>query len=114
MIRRLLERLLYVEEDPSDPSSYLNRRWRWGPYVDAFRWGACVGIGFYLVQWEGKRHKPRFLQGAYLQIRPLEWRFGQLHLYYDGPHCLYRFGPFWFTNELRWCLKCMPADGGAR
>lgn len=38
---------------------------------------------------------------------PIQWRFGQDHGWYDGPHCSYRFGPFEFTESWSDCKKCL-------
>jgi hypothetical protein len=35
------------------------------------------------------------------------WVFGQFHDYYDGPHCSYNFGPFYYiTSNNDKCKKC--------
>ena len=92
----------------------LDRRWRW--VLGAAHWNhrVAVGMDLLLTQFEGKRDPdPTVVQSANLLFiyDPREWKVGQDHMYYDGPHCLYQFGPFALSWELdRDCHKCMP-DG---
>lgn len=43
----------------------------------------------------------------FLDVNFKRWHFGAEHIYYDGPHCSYSFGPF----HLHWtddnCDKCL-------
>jgi hypothetical protein len=43
------------------------------------------------------------------------WLWGAYHAYYDGPHCVFSFGPVHvqWSGALRdgWCEKCHPKEG---
>ncbi len=72
----------------------------------------CIGISQYITKFQGEiKGYPTEIANIGIQIRPLAWRFGQDHIYYDGKHCLYKFGPIWFENS--WggnCNKCWPEE----
>lgn len=90
----------------------MNRRWVCGPSIWLFETGFEIGFGRYLIQYEGKPCVPPVLVAhGGIQFRPFEWKLEQEHIYYDGPHCLYMFGPVWF-NRSWWtlCKKCSPED----
>lgn len=109
MIRRLLDKLLHVEDDPSD-RCYHNRRWRWTPIIELDRRGRAlyIGISLDLVQYDGKPHSPRAVHYRDFSLHPFDWQIGQDHVYYDGPHCCYKLGPFRFSESWRRCAKCEP------
>lgn len=45
--------------------------------------------------------------GFDVNLNPLRWSFGFVHCYYDGPHCLFNFGPFQIQyNGKKWCTLC--------
>lgn len=110
-IRKLIEKILYIEDDPKDPY-YKNRRWLWWPVIGHWKGRIYFGVEKQLIQYNDKIQKPKPLQDFHIQLvyNPMKWEFGQKHMYYDGPHCFYMFGPFAIYTSLLWCLKCMPDD----
>lgn len=110
MIRRLLDKLLYVEDAPF---SDMGRRWRWAPSVELDREHRAlhVGISLDLVQWEGKPCSPQAVRYFDVSMRPFDWQIGQEHTYYDGPHCCYKLGPVWITKSWVWCNRCAEESG---
>jgi hypothetical protein len=107
-----IERLLYFEDDPSDGHNYMNRRWRYWPAATADRERITIGIEVQMCRFRGVDEAPRVTQCRYLEFifSPREWRIGRYHIYYDGPHCSYCFGPFHYYSHWGWCLKCMPPE----
>jgi hypothetical protein len=106
-----------VDEDPEDPMNVLDRRWRWVPNFCAWDWRLYAGISLEIIRFQGKDRyeNPRSVRmyGLTVILNPYEWIFSQKHLYYDGPHCFYHFGPFvWVSDGNDWdCEKCMPEGG---
>lgn len=104
-IHRLLDRLLIIEDDA--PEMGLHRRWRWGPSVSIERWGVAIGVVLHLIQANGQPLLKKYpVQWFHLQLRPTQWRWGQIHVYYDGAFCCYQFGPVWIDRHWGWCEKC--------
>jgi hypothetical protein len=52
------------------------------------------------------------VRGITLGLRKV-WEFGQGHLYYDGPHCSYMFGPFVLNVDRDHCDKCYEEGFGS-
>ena len=117
-MKRILEWLLYIDEDqsPENTMRAFNRRWRYWPAVGHWNGRVYLGLQLQLIQFKGELYdKPTVAEDFQLQFiyDPRKWKIGQEHMYYDGPHCIYDFGPFAIYRHWGWCLKCMPADGNA-
>lgn len=109
-LRRLYEKIFYIE-DIGD--NYTNgRRWRYWPEIGFYKGRFYIGVCIQLIQVENKPRKPDAIQDATIQLfyDPRKWVIGQEHIYYDGPHCHYQFGPFAWNTSWRWCKKCMPDE----
>ena len=112
MISRLIQWLLYFSEKPGD-RHYNNRRWRYWPQIGFYNGRFYIGWALELVQFAGKVYdEPTICSDWNIQFvyDPRKWRFGQEHLYYNGPHCFYEFGPIAFIEAWRWCEKCCPKE----
>jgi hypothetical protein len=100
----------YVEDDGM-VKEHAPRRWRWTPYVD-FRW-LWWEFGFHLalIMLKGEPYKDD-MTGAgsektfVLILDPRRWKVEQDHIYYDGEHCWYQFGPFVYRRMYINCAKC--------
>lgn len=112
IFNKIIEKIFYINETPNGEMSHLNRRWRYMPKGGHYGYGKLFYIGWSteLVQYEGKPMEPRVIQEVQMQFiyHPKMWKIGQEHMYYDGPHCFYQFGPFRYYNGWRWCKKCYP------
>lgn len=71
---------------------------------------ACAdGIGLFgqgQSRADGSWKTDSFDAVLYVDTRPKFWRIGRTHLYYDGPHCIWRFGPICFIRESTDCREC--------
>ena len=121
-LKRLYEKLIYVEDYPDNKMGNYPRRWKWSPYFEhygkskngEFEWYTIdIGIDLNLIQYKGEvREKKDWtpVRSMYIGIcyHPKLWKISVDHMYYDGPHCLYQFGPLRFYKSWDWCKKCMP------
>lgn len=108
-MRRFLPRM---GEASNDTMRHLKRMWMYMPTIHWWNGRINIGVELELVQYEGKPCEPRPVQSFIfgLVIFPWKWKFGQEHMYYDGPHCMYDLGPFSLYKSWNWCTKCMPED----
>lgn len=104
------------QEKPGDPhwdENFSPRGWCWYPVI-SFRllWWE-IGFEQRLVMWKGKkaRGEPIYGKALILKLDPREWKIEQDHIWYDGPHCWYQFGPFCYRKHgLYNCARCSPND----
>jgi hypothetical protein len=96
--------------DADAPGEGFARRWCWGISLYAKAGVFVIDVGRFLTQFEGEPMEPKIVASVGLQFRPFDWQLGQEHIYYDGPHCIYKLGPFWFAREWTWCTKCYGDD----
>ncbi len=85
--------------------------WKIRPYMKFSKdlnWLFTFGINEEIIQFEGKPYgpKPTWEIGFSFNRNKL-LDFGIDHIYYDGPHCIYKFGPISFYKiGIGWCKKC--------
>lgn len=102
----LIYKILY-RQDP--PEHKLNRQWR--HWIGFFKqdWFLAISYELQLTQFEGRPMDPRpvVIHQIGIQLNPKKWKFSQDHIYYDGNHCNYDFGPIQFhTSGSKHCPKC--------
>lgn len=77
------------------------RSWRWALLVE---WdGVTIERQ---MRCDGEEWKPCGEYAAVSIGKP--FTFGQCHMYYDGPHCVYSLGVVHFERSWGHCEKCYP------
>lgn len=86
----------------------MDRRWIWGPTLFVARWLFTVGVGLYMIKFQGKWRRPWEVRGfsVGIQFDPREWRASSDHVWYDGPNCAWRIGPFIAFRNAFDCDEC--------
>lgn len=105
---KLVRKILHVQDDPS---SRHGREWRWWPLCqwDEVDKRLYLGVELQLIRWQGKECPPRVVGDYTITIfcQRKSWRRETWHMYYDGRHCIWQFGPIAFGRHgLGSCEKC--------
>lgn len=97
-------KILWLSSKIYTDSNEYGYKFAWAPniylhYDNWHDWGIAFNWFIYSFELNGiKSNPPRLCVGYTINIRPLDWSFGGDHIYYDGPHCSYDFGPIRFQS----------------
>jgi hypothetical protein len=112
-LKKFCERLFSSKDEPTD-DHYMDRRWCWYPTIFWHRGAIHLGIEQHMVRFQGEErpadNHPIQMATARLILNPKFWSIGVIHSYYDGPHCMWDFGPLGFYKNIGWCHKCYPKE----
>lgn len=97
-----------VDEESEPKFQHLGRRaWRWVLEVEPL----VVSLN---RQFRCERDGSEWSQRSSLEYFTVwidrRFRLGELHTYYDGPHCQFSLGWLHIGWSYWWCTKCMPEE----